>query len=282
MAKYVRIPRTNTIENRPQDLGKTAGYEVYGEKPVEVRAWPSGTTQEHPHGYVRVSTTRDHYFPYWDETTETGLSRQFMSHAYDTRHMGEAHSDQIFGKSNRRISESIKDVAESYYDGPAEHDFDNDPSVRRVNKDFYPETLFAHVPARAIITDAYVHPDLRHTFPVMAQLIKQDYPHHALTASGDLSEHSAKIAKAAHERGLVEPHPGNPDFEVTNSIDFDDMTVSPDTYYLSATSRLNENVVPESRVASAKQQLRETLRGSRPKKSPLSPQFDHPTLPGIE
>lgn len=265
MAKYFRVPFSG-------DPSKTYGYNVVGEKTVDTTDWEGNPSKEYPTGKIRVSYSRDKYTPYWDDKSITGLSSQFLGHVYDDLDMSDDQMTNLIGKSNKSLGPLIKSVSQMYYEG--DEDVFTTPGGRRelqkVHQKFHPETLFHHEPARTTINEADVHESLRHTFPVMAQLIKQDYPNHRLTAAHDLSPHSSKLSKAAHKRGLVDPHPYNPSFKVTNNMDFSDSNTISEVDSVHAE-------VSEERVKRAKGELRETLRGQSPKKS-LSPQFDHPTL----
>jgi hypothetical protein len=122
-----------------------------------------------------------------------------------------------------------------------------------------------------------------HMMTVMA-LAKLDHPNAQIVAPDSLSNFSSKLAKNAHERGLVKPSYDNPDMET------DDDPKEPDSYarqvgsvHRFTTDKLGVDAydLTRSEVMKGKQFLKETLRPRKEETAP-APQSDQPRLPGME
>jgi hypothetical protein len=150
-------------------------------------------------------------------------------------------------------------------------------------KDANPTTLFVEHPATTEITGAFFDPNMRAHAPIMASLIHQDFKT-PITASDDLSEHSSRFVQKAQKMGLpVVTHDWNPTAKVTNDYGFSELGMSTPLSERTHASLFNPlNEIPEEKVKSARQNLKDMMRG---KKAHMSPQFEkveHPKLPGIE
>lgn len=146
--------------------------------------------------------------------------------------------------------------------------------------------LFDEHPGKVHVTGAFFDDRIRHAFPTMAALIKNDYPGKTIVASSDLSKHSSSIAKKFAKMGVIEPSENNPDFVQTNTHDFENLSsYDPDfveDLYGSSAKKVNERD-----ILGAKDTLRGILKSNRNIKRPrssekLSPQFEQLKLPGID
>lgn len=237
------------------------------------------TWKEHPVGEVRVNTTPTEHIPHWtnedpknsafsgfyhDMAKETGMSPRYLheisritrNEAYDNRY---ANPEKSIAASKFANSLSLKKEETT----PEEWE----DAVKTVNSHplANPETLFTTKQGAVHIDEAYFDPSMRYTFPTVAGVIKQDYPHHQIIPSQDLSEHSAKLVKHAARAGLLGDDIREESVAQTNTIDFQNRTL-PANYILEM--RVENKQIPTSEVASARQGLREMLRGNKPTRKP--------------
>ena len=146
--------------------------------------------------------------------------------------------------------------------------------------------LFDEHPGKVHVTGAFFDERIRHAFPTMAALIKNDYPGKAIVASDDLSRHSASIAKKFAKMGVIEPSEDNPDFVQTNTHDFENLS-SDDPNFVEDLYGSNAKKVNERDILGAKDTLRGILKSNKDVKRPrssekLSPQFEQLRLPGVD
>jgi hypothetical protein len=144
--------------------------------------------------------------------------------------------------------------------------------------------LFTHRPEELHVNLMYADKRVRpHMMTVMA-LAKLDYPNAQIVAPDSLSNFSSKLAKNAHERGLLKPSHENPDMET------EDEHNSPDNYVrqVGTISKIKNDRIgtgayelTRSEVMKGKQFLKETLRPRKEETAP-APKFDQPQLPGME
>lgn len=148
-----------------------------------------------------------------------------------------------------------------------------------------PTELFTHRPGRVEIQEAFSHPAMKHTVPIMGAYFHHRYGE--IIASDDLSQHSSRMVKKAQEKGLPVSTPDeNPNAEVTNNLDFSPL----DKAYLqrqlyNGNSDFEVAEIPKQHIADAKRHYRDISRSQR-KTSPLSNQFDgfhaQDQFPGME
>lgn len=144
--------------------------------------------------------------------------------------------------------------------------------------------LFTHKPEELHVNLMYADKRVRpHMMTVMA-LAKLDHPNAQIVAPDSLSNFSSKLARNAHERGLLKPSYDNPDMET------DDDPTEPDSYARQANTiqtiknlRLGNggHELTRAEVMKGKQFLKETLRPRREQTAP-APKNDQPQLPGME
>jgi hypothetical protein len=147
-----------------------------------------------------------------------------------------------------------------------------------------PTELFRHVPEELHVNLMYADKRVRpHMMTVMA-LAKVDHPNAQIVAPDSLSNFSSKLAKNAHERGLVKPSFDNPDLAT------DDWKNEPDHHarMINTISHVKNMKLgggayelTRSEVMKGKQFLKETLRPRKEETAP-APKFDQPQLPGME
>lgn len=163
-----------------------------------------------------------------------------------------------------------------------------DPTSYVVNEDNTKRSgkLFEESPGEVHVTGAFFDKRIRHAFPTMGALIKNDYPGKSIVASKDLSKHSASIAKKFAKMGVIEPSEENPDFYQTNTYEFEDMA-SENPLFVEQTYKNSTKKVNERDILGARDTLRGVLKSNREVKRPrssekLSPQFEQLKLPGID
>jgi hypothetical protein len=148
--------------------------------------------------------------------------------------------------------------------------------------------LFTHKPAELHVNLMYADKRVRpHMMTVMA-LAKLDHPDAQIVASDTLSNFSSKLAKNAHERGLLKPGDANPDMITEDSVNQrDDYARQINTIYHVRNLKLGGGAyeLTRSEVMKGKQFLKETLRpktASPTEPSTPAPKNDQPQLPGME
>lgn len=170
----------------------------------------------------------------------------------------------------------------SMYHTPSREDpnFDSDGHPLKRNA----TELFRHRPEELHVNLMYADKRVRpHMMTVMA-LAKLDHPNAQIVAADSLSNFSSKLAKNAHERGLLKPSYDNPDMGT------DDDPNGGDVYarQVGTMSKIKDNrlgtgafELTRSEVMKGKQFLKETLRPRKEQTAP-APKFDQPQLPGME
>lgn len=170
----------------------------------------------------------------------------------------------------------------SMYHTPSREDlnFDSDGNPMKRNA----TELFRHRPEELHVNLMYADKRVRpHMMTVMA-LAKLDHPNAQIVAPDSLSNFSSKLAKNAHERGLLKPSYDNPDMGT------DDDPNEGDVYarQVGSVHRIKEDrlgvdayELTRSEVMKGKQFLKETLRPKKEQTAP-APKFDQPQLPGME
>lgn len=270
MVMYFREGRKGGMSNR---------YTAVSETPMEHYDEP-----HHAAGEVEVTTSKEEFIPHWNTVSSepltpthsyyhsmsraTGLSPQFLKHIHGVA--GSSYSDE-----NQELNESLDVLREYSNDNEWEHAVKTVKNHPLTN----PDTLFTHVPKEVHIDSAFFDPSMRHTFPTVLGIIKQDFPEHKVTPSHDLSAHSSKLVQNAAKRGLLGENVPSEDFRQTNQLSFRERAVS--GYRLANDRDLVR--IPTEEVASARKGLKEMLFKSRGKTQPevathMSEQFSHPTL----
>lgn len=147
--------------------------------------------------------------------------------------------------------------------------------------------LFTHRPAELHVNLMYADKRVRPHMMTLMALAKLDHPDAQIVAPDSLSNFSSKLAKNAHERGLLKPSYDNPDMST------DDDPSEPDSYARQANTiqtiknlRLGNggHELTRAEVMKGKQFLKETLRPktvSPTEPSAPAPKFDQPQLPGM-
>jgi hypothetical protein len=160
----------------------------------------------------------------------------------------------------------------------ANFDSDGHPMKRNATE------LFTHRPEELHVNLMYADKRVRpHMMTVMA-LAKLDHPNAQIVAPDSLSTFSSKLAKNAHERGLLKPSHDNPDMETDDVADYYD----PYARQVGTVSKIKNDRIgtgayelTRSEVMKGKQFLKETLRPRKEETAP-APKFDQPQLPGME
>jgi hypothetical protein len=170
----------------------------------------------------------------------------------------------------------------SMYHTPSREDpnFDSDGHPMRKNA----TELFTHRPEELHVNLMYADKRVRpHMMTVMA-LAKLDHPNAQVVAPDSLSNFSSKLAKNAHERGLLKPSYENPKMETDEDPNEGDVYARQvGSVHRITTDRLGVNAfeLTRSEVMKGKQFLKETLRPRKEQTAP-APKFDQPQLPGME
>jgi hypothetical protein len=148
--------------------------------------------------------------------------------------------------------------------------------------------LFTHKPAELHVNLMYADKRVRPHMMTLMALAKLDHPDAQIVAPDTLSNFSSKLAKNAHERGLIKPSFENPDMST------DDDTDHPDEYVRQVANLPNiKNMVlgngghelTRAEVMKGKQFLKETLRPRKEETAPApqsdQPRLHQPRLPGM-
>lgn len=287
MAKYFRKIDEESKEYSPRLRSRGAPvlyeYESVSETPAPLRSWEREyDDRSHAYGRFGVHHRSTLFTPYFDESHPTGLSSQFLDLLQSGSWPERKELQEGRGK-NINLDSSLDTLLE-FGDHHIKENQDNLANeIKTVKEEFHPSTLFHIRPETVTIDTAFFDKSMTHTLPTLGMVIKRDFPGATMKASYDLSEHSSKLAKHASELGLIEGHGANPQFEQRNRIE------RPEAGYtrpvtegdVSKTMRtLGFEEIPQQEIDAARSQVREVLRGRR-QQTNLSPQFDHPTLPGI-
>jgi len=132
--------------------------------------------------------------------------------------------------------------------------------LKKMNPNYKPTELFRHTPQETLVTEAYAHPDLSHTVPILAAQMHK-MAGMPLTASSSLSVHSAPLVRNARKSGFpVRGNPYNNDLAVSNGEGYYDMG----QFY---TDSVPENEMSESDVRGAKQHFVELRKEAKAKKT---------------
>jgi hypothetical protein len=148
--------------------------------------------------------------------------------------------------------------------------------------------LFTHTPAELHVNLMYADKRVRpHMMTVMA-LAKLDHPDAQIMSPNSLSNFSSKLARNAHERGLLKPSYDNPDMTTDdwkNENDWHARQVNTEAHIRNLKLGGGAVEIPRSEVMKGKQFLKETLRpktASPTEPSAPAPKYDQPQLPGME
>ena len=145
--------------------------------------------------------------------------------------------------------------------------------------------LFTHRPEELHVNLMYADKRVRpHMMTVMA-LAKLDHPNAQIVAPDSLSNFSSKLAKNAHERGLVKPSFDNPDMETDdhkNERDHHARQINTVEHVKSMKLGSGAYELTRSEVMKGKQFLKETLRPRKEEPSAPASKNDQPQLPGME
>lgn len=219
----------------------------------------------HPYAEMFVNHTPESYHAIWSDEEPHGYNPQYLS--------------QLYQHGNFDVGPLITAGAENYperYAANVER-FKQTPAGS-------PDTLFAHFPARHVITDAFSDPSMTHAIPMLGAMVhmkaSETDKSPVLTVSQSLSRHSAPLAQHAIQRGLpVQAHPFNTQAQQTNQSDFQPLGISTSLY---ESKMENSNPLNEQQVGEVRAHLRSMLRTPRPKPVPVNtPKFHQPTLPGF-
>lgn len=263
-AQYFRSSREGLTTPRPTFVEYRVGS-------MEPATTEDGETY-YPGGSMSVMHVPRSYVPTYTNSGvhDSGLSEEYVHHLrnenddaiFDDRPMPhpELHRMDVV-----RNSGGSQDAQEE-----AMRKFKETPAAN-------PETLFVEKAPKTEIMTAFFDQKMTPHAPILGALAHQDFGG-TLTADSDLSKYSSRFLQTAQKMGLpVQAHPNNPTGEVTNTYDF----VSRGTPQpLMASYSLTP--IPESEVKSARQNLKNMIRGKRNHMSPQFEQVEHPKLPGIE
>jgi hypothetical protein len=149
---------------------------------------------------------------------------------------------------------------------------------------FQQDTLFDTTPSTVHIEGMFSDPRMNSTAITLVALAKKHFNPEQIQAGYDLSKHSSKLVKNAVEKGLVVPHPNNPNANRKNDIGITDRTMTPNVMKIHLKG---DEPVPASDVQAANLDLRETLRGRRDpvvrNNTPVTPKgLSAQFLPGME
>lgn len=224
-----------------------------------------GAGMVHPYAEMFVAHTPESYHTIWSDEEPHGYNPQYLS--------------QLYEHGNFDVTPLLTAGAENYperYAANVER-FKQTPAGS-------PDTLFAHFPARHVITDAFSDPSMTHTIPMLGAMAhmkaSETDKSPVLTVSGSLSRHSAPLAQNAIQKGLpVQTHPFNTQAQQNNMSDFQPLGIGTHLY---ESKMENSNPLNEQQVGEVRAHLRSMLRPARNKTTPVNtPKFRQPTLPGF-
>ncbi len=138
--------------------------------------------------------------------------------------------------------------------------------------------LFDEIPPSLTIDNAVSHTAVSRLMPSLMARAHLDFGKPDIKVPTSLSSHSSKLAQHAKDLGMPLVSSGhNPTMQQTNDIDFDDSFQEYASDYEGLFSE-----IPTEEMGEAHGHLRSMIRGSRPRKEHMGPQFEHPTLFNLE
>lgn len=267
----------------PKNRTYSAQFAAVSDKLESPEHFPPG----HPYAVMNIGITPRSFIPnfgesegnpdsYSETAKELGVHPEYLRHLHDS---GTGNWDDVLGQS---ITRAVF---------PDDED-DRKAQIKWLKKqpELKPQTLFTETEPSVHVRTLFSHSTMTTPAMTLGALAMNATGASHLTADEDLSPHSSRLAEHAQRLGVVQASTENPDMDVTNDYDFED-----DMYIVSPSDLPNANEphayisnqrmieIPQHEVAQARQTMRQILRGNRPDpKKNLSPQFDHPKLPGLE